>query len=169
MDRNTSFASDIDDPLFRICWRRQSCGWCLEGDVPCSWCAVTSTCVPNPSHFPILAPVLNTGICPLGQKERWELRAPPFGCHVSTVTFLSVVVSVLGTVSAIGAGVLAVRLWKKRSSGCWEWGKLGGSFYGASDGIGDRSVGEEGDLEGRSRYWGEGRDDGERRPLLAGG
>ena len=85
---------------------------------------------------------------------------------MSTVTFLSVVVSVLGTISAIVAGVLAVQLWKKRSVSCWEWGKLGGSFYGASNGGG--VVGGGGDLEGNRRYRGE-VGDGERRPLLAEG
>ncbi|RAK97003.1 uncharacterized protein BO80DRAFT_199674 [Aspergillus ibericus CBS 121593] len=31
---------DTSDPLFYLCWRRQSCNSCLKGDVPCSWCAV---------------------------------------------------------------------------------------------------------------------------------
>ena len=41
-DTNTSFGID-NDPLFHVCWRRQDCRWCLQGDVPCSWCAVVST------------------------------------------------------------------------------------------------------------------------------
>lgn len=39
---NASFGIDADDPLFYVCWRRQSCGWCLEGDAACSWCAVVN-------------------------------------------------------------------------------------------------------------------------------
>ncbi|PYH39858.1 uncharacterized protein BO87DRAFT_372002 [Aspergillus neoniger CBS 115656] len=34
--------SSFTDPLFYLCWRRQSCNTCLKGDVPCSWCAVVS-------------------------------------------------------------------------------------------------------------------------------
>jgi hypothetical protein len=30
---------DTNDPLFHACWRRQSCSYCLAGDVACSWCA----------------------------------------------------------------------------------------------------------------------------------
>ena len=39
---NASFGIDANDPLFYVCWRRQSCGWCLRGDVACSWCAVVN-------------------------------------------------------------------------------------------------------------------------------
>ncbi|PLB43764.1 hypothetical protein P170DRAFT_480723 [Aspergillus steynii IBT 23096] len=103
---NASFGIDASDPLFYVCWRRQSCRWCLEGDAACSWCAVTSTCVPNSAHLPILAPLGSSQICPLGSKERWELRALPFGCNVSTITFLTAVGSVLSTLAAIALGML---------------------------------------------------------------
>lgn len=32
--------STVDDPLFHICWGRQSCSSCLAGDVGCSWCPI---------------------------------------------------------------------------------------------------------------------------------
>lgn len=31
-----------DNGLFQLCWRRQSCSYCLAGDVACSWCAIVS-------------------------------------------------------------------------------------------------------------------------------
>jgi hypothetical protein len=31
---------DTSDPLFHLCWQRQSCSTCLAGDDPCSWCAI---------------------------------------------------------------------------------------------------------------------------------
>ncbi|KAJ5091763.1 hypothetical protein NUU61_006633 [Penicillium alfredii] len=104
IERNHSFSplNNLDDPLFYACWRRQSCSECLAGDVPCSWCAISSTCVPNQARLPILAPLQSTKICPLGPKERWELRALPFGCHASTMTVLAVGVAVLSTL-ALGA------------------------------------------------------------------
>jgi len=35
--------TDTSDPLFHVCWRRQSCSSCLAGDVACSWCAIVCT------------------------------------------------------------------------------------------------------------------------------
>lgn len=58
-------------------------------------------------RVPILAPIRSTDICPLGSKERWELRAQPLGCYASTLTVLSVIVSVLGV---LALGVLGVVL-----------------------------------------------------------
>ncbi|KAJ5158640.1 uncharacterized protein N7500_008291 [Penicillium coprophilum] len=97
-----------NDPLFHVCWRRQSCSSCLTGDVACSWCAISSTCVPNQSRVPIFAPFGSANICPLGPKERWELRARPFGCNASTFTVLSIMGAVLATVAlgAVGVGFL---------------------------------------------------------------
>ncbi|GFF84545.1 hypothetical protein IFM47457_06511 [Aspergillus lentulus] len=116
-----------DDSLFYICWGRQACGACLKGDAPCSWCAVTSTCVPNRSRVPILAPLDSSSICPLGSEERWELRALPFGCHVSTITFLTACVAVLGTLALVGLVALLGRLWEcgKGARGC-GWGRFTG-------------------------------------------
>ncbi|KAB8231558.1 uncharacterized protein BDW43DRAFT_140572 [Aspergillus alliaceus] len=163
MDPNTSYPFETNDPLFYLCWRRQSCGWCLQGDAPCSWCSVTSTCVPNPSRFPILAPISSSKICPLGSKERWELRAVPFGCNISTFTFLTAVTSILGTLVTIALGIFS--LWTvKRLQHSWGQGKLGGEYtsWSACLGHGDvrrRAVGDvEGNRNGNS----------ERTPLLDG-
>lgn len=60
--------------------------------------------MPNEARVPILAPLGSKEICPLGSKERWELRALPFGCYVSTFTVLSVLGTVLGM-------LLSVVLW----------------------------------------------------------
>ncbi|KAJ5332581.1 uncharacterized protein N7506_006364 [Penicillium brevicompactum] len=126
---------DTTDPLFYLCWRRQSCSSCLSGTEPCSWCAISSTCVPNTARVPIFAPIGAEGICPLGSKERWELRTQPFGCHASTLTVLSVLVAVLGTVALGGIGVLLVwfvrrvrRRWKEmeyEGLGPSKWRGLG--------------------------------------------
>ncbi|OOO09199.1 GOLD domain protein [Aspergillus oryzae] len=122
----------------------------------------TSTCVPNPARFPILAPLGSSNICPLGSKERWELRAMPFGCNVSTFTFLTAVVSVLGTLATVALGYFV--LWAtKRPRQSWAQGKLGGGYtdWSAWEGRGvlrRRGVRTVGDVEGNS----------ERTPLLDG-
>ncbi|KAJ5620465.1 hypothetical protein N7510_004449 [Penicillium lagena] len=136
---------DASDPLFHVCWRRQSCSSCLSGDVACSWCPISSTCVPNPARLPIFSPIRSSHLCPLGSKERWELRAAPFGCNVSTLTVLSVLVAVLSSLALAGLVYLVVwavqRLrsrWKDAqyerlddgqgleptSCGCQDWGLL---------------------------------------------
>ncbi|KAJ5331251.1 hypothetical protein N7476_001034, partial [Penicillium atrosanguineum] len=132
---------ETSDPLFNICWSRQSCSSCLAGDVACSWCAIvcnaihtsqsahllvefwwnlalfpSSTCVPNTARLPILAPLRSTHICPLGAKERWELRALPFGCSVSTTTFLSTAVAALSTVALIGVVYLVIGIVQRARS-----------------------------------------------------
>ncbi|KAL4894054.1 hypothetical protein BDV59DRAFT_21383 [Aspergillus ambiguus] len=130
MNANATYPLDTSDPLFYVCWRRQTCGWCLEGDVPCSWCAVSSTCVPNRASLTILSPLGSSQICPLGSKERWELRTTTLGCNVSTITFLTAVVSVVATLAVIGLGYLVawawdrvMTLWKedKPSGGSCSW------------------------------------------------
>jgi hypothetical protein len=35
----------FDESLFHVCWRRQSCSSCLEGDVRCSWCPIVGRTV----------------------------------------------------------------------------------------------------------------------------
>ncbi|KAJ5314086.1 uncharacterized protein N7443_000970, partial [Penicillium atrosanguineum] len=179
---------ETSDPLFNICWSRQSCSSCLAGDVACSWCAIvcnaihtsqsahllvefwwnlalfpvsstfflfralhspltlfripdplhsngvsilplptsrdrhiialmpSSTCVPNTARLPILAPLRSTHICPLGAKERWELRALPFGCSVSTTTLLSTAVAALSTVALIGVVYLVIGIVQRARS-----------------------------------------------------
>ncbi|TVY30381.1 hypothetical protein LHYA1_G000463 [Lachnellula hyalina] len=86
----------------------------------------SSTCVPNTSKIPILAPIHNPDICPLWS-ERWELRTRPLGCHVSTITFLTCIISVLATFLAVGAAVVGFKVgwriqanWKTRSEGWWK-------------------------------------------------
>ncbi|KAJ5827160.1 hypothetical protein N7447_003923 [Penicillium robsamsonii] len=109
---------DPSDPLFHVCWGRQSCSSCLTGEVACSWCAISSTCVPNPSGVPIFAPFGSASICPLGSKERWELRARPFGCKASTLTVLSVMGAVLTTTVLGAVGVALVWLVYRTR---WHW------------------------------------------------
>lgn len=60
--------------------------------------------MPNEARVPILGPLGSKEICPLGSNERWELRALPFGCYVSTFTVLSVLGTVIGM-------LLSVVLW----------------------------------------------------------
>lgn len=106
------------------------CASCLASHDPCAWCAISQACVPNSQHgtlIPILAPIRNEDICPLGWRERWELRSRPFGCRCSTMTFMSVVVAVLSTMigifliwSMVNLGKWAVRKWRKRGKEWWR-------------------------------------------------
>ena len=100
------------DYLLRRCWRIQDCHSCLHTLDPCSWCAVSSTCIPNEAPIALLAPIWNPNVCPIGD-ERWELRAKGFGCKVSTITFLSVLVAILGA--------MAVALWIWAVVEIWAW------------------------------------------------
>ncbi|KAG9245991.1 hypothetical protein BJ878DRAFT_417964 [Calycina marina] len=113
------------DELLRLCWSTLD-SWSCVGKKPCSWCPTSSTCVPNTARIPILAPIWNLDICPLWY-ERWELRARPFGPHVSTITFLTCIVSVISTFIVIGLVVAAARAfralrkrWKGRKEGWWK-------------------------------------------------
>ncbi|OJJ49762.1 hypothetical protein ASPZODRAFT_47209, partial [Penicilliopsis zonata CBS 506.65] len=96
------------DPLFSVCWSRQSCGSCLAGDFACSWCPFSSTCVPNRARLAIFAPLSSSQVCPLGSQERWELRALPLGCHVSTITVMTVLGTVCFILASLGLAVLSV-------------------------------------------------------------
>ncbi|KAJ5127231.1 hypothetical protein N7448_008010 [Penicillium atrosanguineum] len=156
---------ETSDPLFNICWSRQSCSSCLAGDVACSWCAIP--------------PLRSTHICPLGAKERWELRALPFGCSVSTTTFLSTAVAALSTVALIGVVYLVIGIvqrarsrWKEAEHGrlddqeresswcgCLDLGLVGSLFTG----LFDKSQGQQGQSQ---RLLGDDQDDAESRPLL---
>lgn len=129
--------------------------------------------MPNSARVPILAPIGSANICPLGSKERWELRALPFGCNASTLTVLSVIVSVLGTVAAIGAGFGMVylakgiqRRWKETDRQGWAWtggleNKLPFSLARVF-GKGHQRHDDHGGILGE-----EARDNDETRPLLA--
>lgn len=126
----TTPEGDLD--LFFQCWIRPHCPACLSPNnpYPCSWCETSQTCVPNTVFkypFGILAPIRTDTICPLGWKERWELRARPFSCRCSSMTFVSVVVAVVATligVLLIWVGILfgrwIGRKWRARKVGWWR-------------------------------------------------
>ncbi|KAE8549442.1 hypothetical protein EYB25_007963 [Talaromyces marneffei] len=121
---NISSLGQDDDPvkLFR-CWIRQSCDDCISmrDDLDCSWCPFSSTCVPNPTDkYPLLAPIDYPDICPLGAKERWELRARGLGCNVSTRNFLSVVVAVVSSFMLVGLMALIFHVLSKMIGWCME-------------------------------------------------
>ncbi|KAH6709387.1 hypothetical protein BKA61DRAFT_490453 [Leptodontidium sp. MPI-SDFR-AT-0119] len=105
MERIGSGGNDTFDEWLKICWRKQECGSCLgTRGVVCSWCPASGTCIPNPSHPALFAPFSNPDICPLWS-ERWELRTSALGCHVSTITFLTCIVSVLASFAVMGVAV----------------------------------------------------------------
>jgi len=114
------------DDLLHLCWKHQECWGCLE-ESPCSWCPTSSTCVPNNAKIKILAPIFDAdNVCPLWS-EGWELRASPLGCHVSTITLLTCIISVLSTFVVIGliaivfkASQAIQRQWKTRSEDWWR-------------------------------------------------
>jgi len=120
------FADRYEDPTFYLCWRRQSCGGCLteEDGVVCSWCPLSSICVPNHSKLPILAPLQNPEICPFGASERWELRTRPLGCQVSMFSLFMSVGAVVGTLLLIGLLSLAICV-GKRVRASWRRAKRG--------------------------------------------
>lgn len=132
-DLNTSLSTlGEDEGLFRKCFRHQSCGECLAAQDLCSWCDISQVCVANtraPYPFQILAPIGHDDICPLGWKERWEMRAKPFSCRCSTMTLMSMAVAVLSTLTGvllifvfIRLGKWSIRKWKEREE---EWWRVG--------------------------------------------
>ncbi|PSS27930.1 hypothetical protein M430DRAFT_160727 [Amorphotheca resinae ATCC 22711] len=127
--QNRKPEDDQFDDLLHVCWPHQECSSCLKQG-PCSWCPTSSTCVPNMYKIHLLAPISNADICPLWS-ERWELRARCLGCHVSTITLLTCIVSVCSTFLVIGlvavavkAGIEVQRRWNARSDGWWKAWKL---------------------------------------------
>jgi len=130
---NTTTTPGGDDlDLFFHCWTKPHCPACLSpsNKYPCSWCATSQTCVPNTVFeypFGILSPSKTDELCPLGWRERWELRARPFSCRCSSMTFVSVVVAVLATLLSLLLILLSVRLgrwverkWRARRKGWWR-------------------------------------------------
>lgn len=123
---------DLD--IFFHCWIKQDCSSCLSpaSQYPCSWCAVSQACVPNTIYeypFGILSPLRSADICPSAWRERWEMRARPFSCRCSTMTFISVVVAVLATLVGglliylgVRSGIWIGRRWRKRKEGWWRVG-----------------------------------------------
>ncbi|KAL2136257.1 hypothetical protein VTI74DRAFT_4690 [Chaetomium olivicolor] len=156
------------DHLHR-CWRQQFCPSCLD-EASCSWCPFTQSCVPNTHPLPFLAPAYDEHICP-HWSERWEIRTKPFGCNVSTVTSLSVVVSVLATLIVLGLGWGVVVVGRSRwLRGCWcslrvWWRESRSRKLGWRDGEGIRPGFSRGMTDGGG---GEGRTQ-EQEPLLGPG
>ncbi|KAA6410793.1 MAG: hypothetical protein FRX48_05103 [Lasallia pustulata] len=151
------------DDLFYQCWRLQDCSPCLHSHHPCGWCPTSSTCVPNVHSFlPILAPIRNPDICP-HWSERWDLRTKGLGCYVSTVTFLTCIISIASTLLVLGLGWASFKLgkfcwgrWKRRERGWWTvwrcekwrwfWGwRLVLRKKSSGCGNGDERVGQEAD------------------------
>jgi len=132
---NISAVTQADDlDIFFHCWVKPDCPQCLSpsNQYPCSWCAVSQTCVPNTIYgypFGILSPIKSSEICPLAWRERWEMRARPFSCRCSSMTFISVVVAVLATLvglflilEAFRLGIWMGRKWRGRREGWWRIG-----------------------------------------------
>jgi len=83
----------------------------------------SSSCVPASS---ILEPVKNADVCPY-YAGRWELRTSTFGCHCSTITLLSVLVTIACTIVGLVViyGILKLvasvnRVWGTGSLGGWS-------------------------------------------------
>ncbi|KAM5429878.1 hypothetical protein McanCB56680_001458 [Microsporum canis] len=148
------------EDLLPFCWRNQDCDSCLKAADFCSWCPFSSTCVSNSSPFPLLAPLASSSICPLGPKERWEIRTRPFGCGVSTASFLTCIVSVLSTLALVAAAYIAYRIWtakkaeeeeeqQQQSGGEDQFGgeqQYGNDPYGSGGGYGGAQYGEGGGI-----------------------
>ena len=123
----------VEDDLFTYCWRQQSCEACLSnpGHLPCSWCALSRVCVPNTRWrypFEIFTALKYPEVCPLNWRERWEVRARPWSCRCSTMTLVSVLVGVVGTLVGVVLIWLSIKLgrwcwrrWKKREPGWWRF------------------------------------------------
>ncbi|PSN74393.1 hypothetical protein BS50DRAFT_567229 [Corynespora cassiicola Philippines] len=84
------------------CWGYTDCGDCHRSDGYCGWCAISSTCLPLPTDplsraFPLLSPIRYKFICAMGP-ERFELRTRGLGCQVSTITFLTSIVTIFCTI-----------------------------------------------------------------------
>ncbi|KAK3904324.1 hypothetical protein C8A05DRAFT_13798 [Staphylotrichum tortipilum] len=148
----------VPDEHFRRCWRQQFCSNCLS-EPSCSWCPFTQACVPNTHPIPLLAPAYDEHVCP-HWTERWEVRTRPLGCHVSTITALSVLVSVASTLVVLGVLGVVVACCRRVSAR----GRGGGGVPPAEGGwrglgTGWRVVVEGRAVEGRGR---------EGEPLLGG-
>ena len=65
----------------------------------------SSTCLPLPTDslskaFPLLTPIRYDSICAL-RSERFELRTSGLGCQVSTITFLTSIVTIFSTLLGV--------------------------------------------------------------------
>ncbi|KAJ4993473.1 hypothetical protein SVAN01_01021 [Stagonosporopsis vannaccii] len=100
-ERYQDAPKDDWDRLFK-CWGISDCGDCHRSNGSCGWCPISSTCLPLPTDrlsraFPLLTPVRYKGICAFGS-ERFELRTGGLGCQVSTITFLTAIVTIFATI-----------------------------------------------------------------------
>ncbi|KAI1200926.1 hypothetical protein F5X97DRAFT_65529 [Nemania serpens] len=126
----TFFAhNSADDAHLLRCWAVQDCRGCLR-QPDCSWCPFSWTCVPNTHTVQFLAPAWEgDNTCP-HWAERWEIRTRPLGCHVSTITTLNPLVTILCTLLFIFlvwlAGFAARRLvaHNTKHPGWWKIWKL---------------------------------------------
>lgn len=184
-----------DGERLKKCWGYTDCGDCHRSDGFCGWCAISQTCLPLPMDplfraFPLLSPMRYKFICALGP-ERFELRTSGLGCQVSTITFLTSVVTIFCTLFGvlvlyglvkiskwIGLGLRARKggyvvyedgsgeVWVRKSE---SWGKWWRRLRG------DEKEFEVEEIDGgtaeRGRFWWAGgkkkSTSGERQPLLA--
>ncbi|KAF1833965.1 hypothetical protein BDW02DRAFT_499367 [Decorospora gaudefroyi] len=176
----------------RKCWGFDDCGDCQRADGHCGWCAISSTCLPLPIDplsraFPLLTPIRYKSICAL-RSERFELRTSGLGCQVSTITFLTSIVTIFCTLFGVlvlyslakcvkwaGRGIRGSKggyvireggsgeVWVRSSEGWTKWwhrtrGKQTDSEVKAMD---------EGTRKRGSSWWNTRERAAERRPLLA--
>ncbi|KAI0446694.1 hypothetical protein F4803DRAFT_448472 [Xylaria telfairii] len=122
--RNTA-----DDAHLRRCWAIQDCKGCLR-QPDCSWCPYSWTCVPNSHRVQLLAPAWEGDYTCPHWAERWEIRTRPLGCHVSTITTLTSLVTIACTLLFVLlvwlAGVAARRLvaYHTKHRGWWKVWRL---------------------------------------------
>ncbi|KAL6704490.1 hypothetical protein ACN47E_008119 [Coniothyrium glycines] len=115
LQRIQNSPKDDWDRLFR-CWGYSDCGDCHRSEGHCGWCAISSTCLPLPLDplsraFPLLSPIRHKEICALGL-ERFELRTAGLGCQVSTITFLTSIVTIICTVFGVFVLVGILKLYR---------------------------------------------------------
>ncbi|KAF2245840.1 hypothetical protein BU26DRAFT_399180, partial [Trematosphaeria pertusa] len=94
-----------DRKRLELCWGYTDCGDCHRSKGFCGWCAISSTCLPLPLDplsraFPLLSPMRYKFICAMGP-ERFELRTSGLGCQVSTITFLTSIVTIFCTLFGV--------------------------------------------------------------------
>ncbi|EUC47008.1 hypothetical protein COCMIDRAFT_91234 [Bipolaris oryzae ATCC 44560] len=173
----------------KLCWGYMDCGDCHRSKGHCGWCAISSTCLPLPLDgfsraFPLLSPIRHHSICALGS-ERFELRTAGLGCQVSTITFLTSLVTIFctlfgvlvlyGVSKCVGWVVVGTRarrggwvVYEDGSSGLWVreregWGTLWRRVGGRQREEDVLEV-DEGTRRRGFVWWGAARE--ERRPLL---
>ena len=116
------------DERFFLCFRHQSCDACLRDSQPCSWCETSQACILNDRPAPIFTPIFDQNVCPMSWREKWEMRAKPFSCRCSSMTFVASSVSVLVTLLSllliwvlVRFAIWGRRKWRKRQP---DWYKI---------------------------------------------